>query len=132
MTILATINIPSRNMAADAAGSFTPGARLPAAADAMRITIQQNAWPYTGGVGMIMTIMLSQDDGATYQAMTTFDVTDAEQGGMTLKDGTVVPLGTFVSGIPLPGTGNALRRVKIFWGAVKAVGVQGSLEARGP
>jgi hypothetical protein len=131
MATLATINIPLRSLQADGAGSFTPGARLPAATTSIFVTLAQNSWPLTGGVGLIVSVLLSQDDGATYQAVTTFDVTDVTQGGFTMKDGTVIPPGTFVTAVATPGEGNSLRRAKIFWGAVKAVGLQGSLEARG-
>lgn len=130
-TVLATINIPARSFLADAAGSFVPAARLPAQASVLRVTLQQNAWPLMGGAGMILSVLLSQDDGVTFNAVTTIDVQDVQQGGVTLRDGTVVPIGTFLTGAPLDGVGNALRRVKIFWGAVKAVGVQGSLDALG-
>jgi hypothetical protein len=130
MTTLATLNIPQVALQPNAPGSRV-SPRIPAAATSMFITMQQINWPFAGGQGLFVSMLLSLDDGQTFTNLQTFDVDDVHQGGETLKDGTVVPIDTFIASVPLGGVGNPQRRLQVLYTAKKPITIAGSAEARG-
>lgn len=98
------------------AGVFTSGV-LAAAGAEVRMNFTQVSWPLAGDVAMTYTVDLSQDGGATWAMLCFGDVSDVANPG-----------NAFIFGCPLPGAGNANRKVRVSYDFKKALTVSGSLQ----